>query len=164
MLFQSLVVTLALLMIPKLSFTFEVSITNITVKRHLLFSVASKTLHCDVCDRDFKGETQLRNHQKSKSHRKALRALDEHFTYETLLVSCQNENKLESAKILKNIFGIGLTDVLEILNNLPHTICKDNSSAKAKRIAKELSQHQIVAQVNRVKIENPDKRVVASNN
>ena len=30
---QSLAVTLALLMIPKLSFTFEVSVTNIAVKR-----------------------------------------------------------------------------------------------------------------------------------
>ena len=42
-----------------------------------------KTLHCDVCDRDFKGDTQFRNHLKSKSHRKAVQALEDNYVYET---------------------------------------------------------------------------------
>ena len=113
-----------------------------------------KTLHCDICNRDFKGDKQFSNHQKSKSHRKAVRALEDHYTYETKLISYDQENKLETVKILKNIFGIGLTEVMKILESLPYSISRDNSGTKAKRIVNELSKHQIVAEVNRVKIEN----------
>ena len=126
-----------------------------------------KTLHCDVCDRDFKGDAQFRNHQKSKSHRKAVRALEDHYTYETKLLSYNQERKLDVAKLLKNIFGIGLTDVMRILENLPCTLSQDNSGTKARRIVNELAKHQIVAEVNRVKIENDselneEQSVVAS--
>ena len=41
-----------------------------------------KTLHCDICDRDLKGETQYRNHLKSKSHRKASQAIKDKVYYE----------------------------------------------------------------------------------
>ena len=112
-----------------------------------------RTLHCDVCNRDLKGESQFRNHLKGLSHRKAVRALEEKFVYETKLLSCPAERKFDVAKIVKNIFGIGLTEVLKILENLPHTVSQDRSHTKAKNIVNQLSKHQIEAEIVKVKLE-----------
>lgn len=63
-----------------------------------------RTLHCDVCNRDLKGESQFRNHLKGLSHRKAVRALEEKFVYETKLLSCPAERKFDVANSEKYLW------------------------------------------------------------
>ena len=109
-----------------------------------------KTLHCDVCDRDLKGETQYRNHLKSKSHKKALQAVSERFFFEMKLVSYRAERKTETAKVIKNAFSIGLTDVLVKLDNLPSVLSRENSLKKSKKISKELEKIGIVIEIEKV--------------
>ena len=117
-----------------------------------------KTLHCDICDRDFKGDTQFRNHIKSKSHRKTVQALEANYVYETRLLKFDENNKNEVAILIKNIFTISLSEVMDMINNLPVRLDQSNSSKKAKKIVNELSKHyNIVAEVNRVKVLKEDE-------
>ena len=117
-----------------------------------------KTLHCDICDRDFKGDTQFRNHIKSKSHRKTVKALEANYVYETRLLKFDENNKNEVAILIKNIFTISLSEVMDMINNLPVRLDQSNSSKKAKKIVNELSKHyNIVAEVNRVKVLKEDE-------
>ena len=109
-----------------------------------------KTLHCDVCDRDLKGETQYRNHLKSKSHRKAFQAVTDKFYYEMKIVSFSPENKTTVAKVLKNILSIGLSDVMFKLDNMPSVLTREHSLKKAKKIAKELEKIGIVTDIMKV--------------
>ena len=118
-----------------------------------------KTFHCDICDRDFKGDTQFRNHLKSKSHRKAAKALSENFVYELQLTSYNKEARLEVAKLIKNIFSITLAEVLDNLENLPFTLSQGPSQTKAKRISNELAKQNIVTEVRRV-----ESKAVSENN
>ena len=109
-----------------------------------------KTLHCDVCDRDLKGETQYRNHLKSKSHRKALQAVSEKFFFEMKIISYRTEEKTETAKVIKNTFSIGLADVFAKLDSLPSVLSRENSLKKSKKISKELEKMGIVLEIEKV--------------
>ena len=121
-----------------------------------------KTLHCDVCDRDFKGDTQFRNHLKSKSHRKSVQALEDNYVYETRLVKFDENNKNEVALLIKNIFSISLSEVMAMINNLPVKLDQSNSSKKAKKIANELSKHyNIIAEVSRVQVSKEEETPTA---
>ena len=109
-----------------------------------------KTLHCDICDRDLKGETQYRNHLKSKSHRKALQAVADKFYYEINIVSFNHKEKKTVAKVIKNIFSIGFTDVMSKLDNIPSVLAREHSLKKAKKIGKELEKIGIVTDIQKV--------------
>ena len=109
-----------------------------------------KTLHCDVCDRDLKGETQYRNHLKSKSHRKALQAITDKVYYEMKIVSFSEENKKTVAKVIKNIFSIGLIEVMSKLDNMPSVLTREHSLKKTKKIANELEKLGIVTDIQKV--------------
>ena len=89
---------------------------------------------------------------KSKSHRKTIRDLSEHYVYETYLLSFSKEDKIQVAQLLKNIFAIGLSDVMTNMENLPFMLSQIKSEKKAKKIVHELSKHNIVAEVKRVKV------------
>lgn len=109
-----------------------------------------KTIHCDICNRDFKGDCQFRNHLKSKSHRKAAKAIAENFEYELQLTEYNRENKREVAKLIKDIFSIGISEVLENLEKIPYTLSRGPSLTKAKRISNELAKQNILTEVKRV--------------
>ena len=109
-----------------------------------------KTLHCDVCNRDLKGDTQFRNHLKSKSHRKALQALTDKFAFEMKIISYETGKKTEVAKVIKNTFAIGLADVLAKLENMPSVLSTENSLKKCKKISKELEKLGIVTDIQKV--------------
>ena len=113
-----------------------------------------KTLHCDVCDRDFKGECQFRNHQNSKSHKKAVRALGNNYVYETWLLGYNKEERLNVSKMLKNIFSIGLADAMSKLDNIPVLISQERSEIKSKKIVTQLMKNNIQAEVRKVTQEN----------
>ena len=102
-----------------------------------------RTLHCDLCDRDFKGSTQFKNHMNSKTHRKveAANKYDLLFRLEGFDVEARNE----SAKILKNTFHIGLTDVFSLMSSAPCalSVLKEGGESKARSIVKELAKHGI---------------------
>ena len=60
--------------------------------------------------------------------------------------------------MIKNIFTISLSEVMDMINNLPVRLDQSNSSKKAKKIVNELSKHyNIVAEVNRVKVLKEDE-------
>ena len=109
-----------------------------------------KTIHCDICKRDFKGDSQFRNHLKSKSHRKAVKAIAEDFEYELQLTEYNRDNKREVAKLIKDIFSIGISEVLENLEKVPYTLSRGPSLTKAKRISNELAKQDILTEVKRV--------------
>ena len=97
-----------------------------------------------------KGETQYRNHLKSKSHRKALQAITDKVYYEMKIVGFSADNKKTAAKVLKNIFSIGLIEVMSKLDNIPSVLTREHSLKKAKKIAKELEKIGIVTDIQRV--------------
>ena len=109
-----------------------------------------KTIHCDICKRDFKGDSQFRNHLKSKSHRRAVKAIAEDFEYELQLTEYNRDNKREVAKLIKDIFSIGISEVLENLEKVPYTLSRGPSLTKAKRISNELAKQDILTEVKRV--------------
>jgi len=120
-----------------------------------------KTLHCDVCDRDFKGETQYKNHLKGKSHKKAVIARSENFVYETWVMRFDPEEKMKVSKLIKDIFSIGLSEVMTKLETIPVSICQERSATKSKKIVNELLKHNIVAEVRRIKLDQENSIIGA---
>ena len=112
-----------------------------------------KILHCDICNRDLKGETQYRNHIKSKAHRKAVLAVSEKFFFEMKIVGYNEEKRTEVAKIIKNTFSIGLSDVMDKLDKMPSVLSRENSLKKSKKIAKELQKIGIITEIQKVSVE-----------
>ena len=125
-----------------------------------------KTIHCDVCNRDFKGDSQFRNHMKSKSHRKAVKAIADDFQYELQLTDYNRENKREVAKLIKDIFSIGISEVLENLEKIPFTLSRGPSLTKLKRISIELAKQDIITAYKRVECkadsQKDDEKVMAA--
>eukprot|EP00092_Neocalanus_flemingeri_P056505 GFUD01067008.1.p1 GENE.GFUD01067008.1~~GFUD01067008.1.p1 ORF type:complete len:210 (+),score=76.12 GFUD01067008.1:2-631(+) len=115
-----------------------------------------RTMHCDVCDRDFKGAAQYRNHVAGSSHRKVARATTDKVIFVMNLTSFKEENRNGVAKIIKNTFGIGLTEVFAKMDSLPAVLTNVVGEAKASNIAKELSKQGIVIEVEK-KIESRDR-------
>ena len=116
-----------------------------------------KTMHCDICDRDFKGSVQFKNHQKSASHRKVSRAVLDKYHYEVVLTSFKEEDRNGVAKIIKNTFSVGLTDVFMKMDSLPSVVGTVVGKGKADSIARELSKQGIVVEMEKkilVKAEN----------
>jgi len=108
-----------------------------------------RTMHCDVCNRDFKGSAQFRNHLQSASHRKVARATTDRFHYVMNMISFKEEDRNGVARIVKNTFGIGLTEVFAKMDSLPAVLSTVLGEAKATNIAKELSKHGIVVEVEK---------------
>merc|ERR1719427_1310713 len=52
-----------------------------------------RTMHCDVCNRDFKGSAQFRNHLQSASHRKVARATTDRFHYVMNMTSFKEDDR-----------------------------------------------------------------------
>ena len=119
-----------------------------------------KTIHCDICNRDFKGDSQFNNHLKSKSHKRAVKAIAEDFQYELQLTDYNRDNKREVAKLIKDIFSIGIAEVLENLEKLPYTLSRGPSLTKAKRISNELAKQDIFTEVKRVDCKAESQRDV----
>ena len=120
-----------------------------------------KTLHCDICDRDFKGSVQYKNHLNSKKHKLACRNVRENVEFVTKLVKYNAENRHEVARTIKNIFAIGLTEVYCKLDNLPAELSRDKVAGKARKVSKELSKKGIVVLVEKVEsIRQPEQTEV----
>ena len=102
-----------------------------------------KTLHCDICNRDFKGSAQFSNHINSKPHRKVASANKYDLFFR--LEGFDAEAKNESAKILKNTFHIGLSDVFGLMSSAPCalSVLKEGGEPKARSLVKELAKHGI---------------------
>ena len=109
-----------------------------------------KTIHCDICNRDFKGDSQFRNHLKSKSHKKAVKAIEGNFQWEIHLTNFKKENKWQVAKLIKDIFSISISEVLENLEKMPYILSRGPSLTRAKRISNELAKQDILTEVKRV--------------
>lgn len=119
-----------------------------------------KTIHCDICNRDLKGDLQFKNHLKSKSHRRAVKAIAEDVEYELQLTDYNRDNKREVAKLIKDIFSIGIAEVFENLEKLPYTLSRGPSLTKAKRISNELAKQDIFTEVKRVDCKAKSQRDV----
>merc|ERR1719158_2828626 len=52
-----------------------------------------KTLHCDICNREFKGSRQFRAHKNSKSHRKLENGKMEHYELVVILEKFPPESR-----------------------------------------------------------------------
>merc|ERR1719495_188007 len=100
-----------------------------------------RTLHCDVCNRDFKGSHQLKHHLQSASHRKVLRTTTDKCHYVMHLVGYTEEDKNRVARIIKNTFDIGLTDAFAKMDNMPSELCSLEGETKATNIAKNMAKH-----------------------
>merc|ERR1719318_1631183 len=119
-----------------------------------------KTMHCDICNRDFKGSVQFSSHLKSASHRKVARAVLDKYHYEVVLTSFKEEYRNGAAKIIKNTFSIGLKDVFMKMDSLPCVVGTVVGKGKADNIARELSKQGIVVEMEKkilVKAENSVK-------
>ena len=66
------------------------------------------------------------------------------------IVAFSAENKKTAAKALKNIFSIGLIEVMSKLDNIPSVLTREHSLKKAKKISKELEKIGIVTDIQRV--------------
>ena len=106
-----------------------------------------RTYHCDLCDRDLKGSHQYNRHLESKPHKKVVRSTYEDFNLHLKLVGFNSESSGETAKILKNTFNIGLSDVMEKMKCVPSDISvissKGGGLAKVTNQVKELAKHGI---------------------
>ena len=109
-----------------------------------------KTIHCDLCNRDFKGSTQFRNHLKSSSHKKVVRAMEGFTRYEMVLTEVEEERKNEAAKMLKNTLILPISEVFTKMESLPSVVGTLIGKAKAENIAKELSKYGAVIQVKEI--------------
>merc|ERR1712179_388904 len=78
-----------------------------------------KTTHCDICDRDFKGSAQFRNHLKSSSHKKVVRAVEGFTRYEMVLTEVEEERRNEAAKLLKNTLVQPISEVFAKMKSIP---------------------------------------------
>jgi len=123
-----------------------------------------RIMHCDVCNRDFKGAGQFSMHQRGSSHKKMVQKAKVDNDKEEVhivvnLVSYNEERRNEVAKIIKNTFNIGLSEVFCKMDSMPAVLSNIRTMHKAKSIAKELSKHGIVLDVKRevVQLENTAK-------
>ena len=120
-----------------------------------------KTMHCDICNRDFKGSVQFRNHIKSSSHSKVLRALVGDYHYEVVLTSYKEEDRTRAAQIIKNSLSVGLSVVLEKMQTLPSVVTTIKGKAKADSITKELLKQGIVVELVKKITAEPDQSLEA---
>jgi len=118
-----------------------------------------RTKHCDICNRDFKGSGQMTAHQRGSSHKKAVLAIREKIRVVMNLVSFKEEKRNEVAKIIKNTFDIGLSEVFDKMDSMPSVLSNNKGKHKATTIAKELFKHGIVVDIKEevVKLENSAK-------
>ena len=67
--------------------------------------------------------------------------------YEVQMTDYNRDNKREVAKLIKDIFSIGIAEVFENLEKLPYTLSRGPSLTKAKRISNELAKQDILTEV-----------------
>lgn len=109
-----------------------------------------RTIHCDRCNRDFKGSKQYSNHLKSSSHKKVVRALEGCTRYEMVLTEFNAERRDEAALLIKNTLIQPLSEVFTKMGSLPAVLCTVFGKAKAENIAKELLKQGIMIQVKKL--------------
>jgi len=119
-----------------------------------------KTIHCDICDRDFKGSAQFRNHLKSSSHKKVVRAVEGFTRYEMVLTEVEEERRNEAAKLLKNTLVQPISEVFAKMKSIPSVVGTVIGKSKAENIAKELSKIGVTIDVKKV-IVPPENSVKA---
>ena len=69
------------------------------------------------------------------------------------IVGYNEEKRTEVAKIIKNTFSIGLSDVMDKLDKMPSVLSRENSLKKSKKIAKELQKIGIITEIQKVSVE-----------
>jgi len=121
-----------------------------------------KTMHCDTCNRDFKGSTQYKMHLKSSSHKKVLRAVAGSWNYEIVLSNLGEGERSEVAKIIKNSLAVPLSDVFGLMESLPSVVGTVTGKSKADNIARELVKHGVTVHVEKKMIEEPENSVLGS--
>ena len=103
-----------------------------------------KTLHCDICKRDFSGSQQFKLHLTGKKHASALKHASANAPPLSLVLVKIDENRLlETAKILKNTFEKPLHEVLELLGRVPCEITRLKPRIRAENMKKCLAKHGI---------------------
>jgi len=129
-----------------------------------------RTHHCDLCDRDFKGSNQYRHHLASKPHRKMAEGKGARQKYElhVRLESFNPDARNESAKILKNTFTIGLSDVFSKMDSAPIVISVVVGSwgeeRRVRSLVKELGRKGIVLTCSKVLQERGEEKEVETLN
>jgi len=108
-----------------------------------------RTLHCDICNRDFKGSEQYKRHLQSNAHKKVAKKTTDKYHFEVTLTAYDENEKNKTAQVIKNTFGIGLSNVLESLKILPTTLSTVVGKTKAENIASELMKNGIQVELNK---------------
>lgn len=106
-----------------------------------------RTYHCDLCDKDLKGLSQFRNHMNGKSHKKLAKMQGEPKKYKIMLTSVAKESEKDISKMLRNMFNIGLTDMMNKMKNLPAELTIIQGERRAKNMEKELIKKGIGIQI-----------------
>ena len=115
-----------------------------------------KVFHCDICDRDLKGSTQFKRHMNSKPHKKvvAMQTSADHRDLNVRLEEFKPDLRVESAKLLKSSFQIGLADVLSKLDSAPCDLVvlpgKGGGEKKVKSLIKELQRQGVILSYSRL--------------
>ena len=113
-----------------------------------------KVFHCDVCDRDLKGSVQYKRHLNSKPHRKVVAmTTDDHRDFNVRLEEFRPDLRIESAKLLRSSFQMGLAEVLSKLDSVPCDLAvipsKGGGERKVKSLMKELQKQGVTLSYSR---------------
>ena len=110
-----------------------------------------RIFHCDICDRDFKGSQQYKRHLGSKPHKKVVAMSSANIDHPDIHVRLEGfppDSKMESAKILKSSFQLGLSDALSKLDSAPCELAvipsRGGGEKKVKSLKKELLRQGVV--------------------
>ena len=114
-----------------------------------------RIFHCDICDRDLKGSVQFKRHLGSKPHKKvvAMQTNADHRDLNVRLEEFKPDLRVETAKLLRSSFQMGLADVLSKLDSAPCDLIaipgKGGSENKVKSLVKELQRQGIILSYSR---------------
>jgi len=115
-----------------------------------------RIFHCDICDRDLKGSVQFKRHLNSKPHKKvvAKQTSADHRDFNVRLEEFKPDLRVESAKLLRSSFQMGLADVLSKLDSAPCDLVvipsKGGGEKKMKSLIKELQRQGVILSYSRV--------------
>ena len=112
-----------------------------------------RILHCDLCQRDFTGSHQFKNHLNGKKHAAVLKTIAAaEPPLSLVLIKIDESRKVETAKILKNTFEIPLHQVLALLERIPCEITRLKPRTRAENMKKCLAKHGIHLEIEQTKM------------
>jgi len=122
------------------------------------FEDLRRTIHCDLCERDFKGLEQYKQHVNGKRHKKNVKVKAAtkvvRTKYVLKLESFDDSNKAEAVKELKNALDIPISDILEKMKNVPAEIADVKGEGRAKEIVEKMKMFNVQMAVQKVAYES----------